>query len=919
MGKGLSRTKVLVTSAFGVFIVIALVLIVYLFAERTEQGQREIGLERVSEVTRTSTGLVMEYAHSKLSQMRSVAAVMADFDDLHGDEPMRVLREMTRNYNFFRMAFDFSDGTSLTTDGHTLDITNSGYLDRLLGTEAFITPVTPSDLDAMPSVSFVCPVIKNGESIGAVRGSVFTQDISRVLNVSLYGGQGYYELIDIKGDYLAFSDNLNMPTVHSNFFDDLNALEFTDNYSANEIIKDMGERQSDYAIYKYNGGTRLSYYTPAGVEGWYLFVTIPTRVIDATTQTIYESGLQLVLQIVGVLVAVFVLITYLLLSERKNIANYNAQLLLSEKRYRFILERSNSVIFEYNLLDGSIIYSEKHYALFGRNPGNIWNPEDSSIHPHDIHLITDGINQILSGKPSLSGEVRIINSKGDYIWCLITALTIYSSDERPVKVMGIIEDVSERKRSEILYREAQMYKNALYADGAKLYEINLSKNIFINGLEDARMLLPDLTENNYEMAQTIMARQYVIPEERETLLRATSVANLLKEFSSGQSETAFDVRMMSKDNALSYMRYKFHMFSEPDSQNICAILSVTDITEQKRREQELIERATRDSLTHLYNKVTTDNLVREFITSERGRAQHHALLFIDIDNFKLVNDRLGHYYGDMLLTKLTERLRGLFRGGDIIGRVGGDEMIVFMKNLRSVDVAISKAREICEAFTQTVTSGEESVTISASVGIALYPESGTDFETLYRNADSALYIAKSRGKSTFYIYDGTYARYESSRTEIDTGGAIVQKSFRENSMEYIFKMLYTSEETEKSIAAALGLIADYFEFDKGLIFEPSSGMVIHEWSKTDKPPTKDNVSLDMFGVSAYDLRKEGNCTKSNGTGGVFAFAVNRGQRRMQNCIVFELADRPLRLSEAKHDELMTMCAVLAMFVAHSNA
>jgi diguanylate cyclase (GGDEF)-like protein len=128
-------------------------------------------------------------------------------------------------------------------------------------------------------------------------------------------------------------------------------------------------------------------------------------------------------------------------------------------------------------------------------------------------------------------------------------------------------------------------------------------------------------------------------------------------------------------------------------------------------------------------------------------------MIIDIDNFKDVNDSHGHLFGDSVLTEISGKLRDMFRSSDILGRFGGDEFIVFLKNMSDKEMIAEKARMVCDIFRDTYTGKNKDYKISGSVGVSLYPNHGKTFSDLFHKADSALYDAKCRGKDCYVIYD----------------------------------------------------------------------------------------------------------------------------------------------------------------------
>jgi len=163
-------------------------------------------------------------------------------------------------------------------------------------------------------------------------------------------------------------------------------------------------------------------------------------------------------------------------------------------------------------------------------------------------------------------------------------------------------------------------------------------------------------------------------------------------------------------------------------------------------------KAENDLLTGLYNKVTSELVIADYIENE-GKGGRHALYIIDIDNFKEINDELGHIVGDKALTELANGIDHCLRTTDIKGRIGGDEFIVLLKNIHSDEDLEQKAAEICN-IPKTIQLKEGfSWKLSCSVGAAIYPDHSIDFTDLFQKADKAMYYSKELGKGTFYIYN----------------------------------------------------------------------------------------------------------------------------------------------------------------------
>ncbi|MEG1585093.1 MAG: GGDEF domain-containing protein, partial [Anaerovorax sp.] len=171
-----------------------------------------------------------------------------------------------------------------------------------------------------------------------------------------------------------------------------------------------------------------------------------------------------------------------------------------------------------------------------------------------------------------------------------------------------------------------------------------------------------------------------------------------------------------------------------------------DITDQKLKQEMLRRSAAIDGLTGLYNKTTTEQYIEAFLRGE-GADGKHALIIMDIDFFKSVNDELGHAKGDEILAECGQTLRKIFRKNDIVGRVGGDEFMVLLKDYGDRSLIMTKMDDViknmCQEHLQEDTG--KRVRTTASIGIALYDEDGRNFDELYKSADIALYVSKKNG------------------------------------------------------------------------------------------------------------------------------------------------------------------------------
>jgi len=209
-----------------------------------------------------------------------------------------------------------------------------------------------------------------------------------------------------------------------------------------------------------------------------------------------------------------------------------------------------------------------------------------------------------------------------------------------------------------------------------------------------------------------------------------------------------EVRIIDSEGE--YLWTRIYMLGVFDQDGILArvIGKIVNIDEKKKELQYLKEMAVMDSATGVYNKQTTEDMIKAFLTGE-GKHGKHAMLVIDIDDFKGINDDYGHRVGDAVIAALGTELNHIFRATDIKGRIGGDEFMILMKDIEGIDLILSKAEAIGQIFKDREFDENKGIVASASIGIAIYDQDGSTYEELYEAADRALYNCKSFQKGTF--------------------------------------------------------------------------------------------------------------------------------------------------------------------------
>ncbi|MEG1044072.1 MAG: diguanylate cyclase [Oscillospiraceae bacterium] len=255
-----------------------------------------------------------------------------------------------------------------------------------------------------------------------------------------------------------------------------------------------------------------------------------------------------------------------------------------------------------------------------------------------------------------------------------------------------------------------------------------------------------------------------------------------------------------------------------ENSNLISIVGfMINIDDEKNEIINVYKKGSVDSLTGLYNKKIAKRKIDDEIIVN---ASNSAMMVINIDNFKVINNELGCIYGDAVISEMAGNLKKVFRTNDIIGRIGGDQFVVFITDIESVDNAKAKAEILMENFNEFLTQDGKAISLSASIGISFFRKDGENFDQLFEAANSALYYAKNHGKNRYCVYTNEIEKiFDSIPENIFEGSS--GKNFRNNMPEYIMNFLQISNNIKKDIPIILDLIANATDSDRISIYERS--------------------------------------------------------------------------------------------------
>ncbi len=310
-------------------------------------------------------------------------------------------------------------------------------------------------------------------------------------------------------------------------------------------------------------------------------------------------------------------------------------------------------------------------------------------------------------------------------------------------VSAVFVDVSELKATEDkLRKEKERYRIVTELSDEVLFEYDFKKDVLTLSERFTELYGPDHVIDSFRKDMSVHMRS-IHPEDRKS-----TIEQLLRTRRVGANDIQF--RLKDLNDEYQWCRVLYRAICDENGGPFMAIGKIANISLFKKEIEQLAYESKTDSMTGAYNKMATKEMIDDYIGKRADGS--HMMLLIDVDDFKKVNDNYGHQCGDEVLTYVIENLRKTYVSGEIIGRVGGDEFVVFIGEVKDKEHLIEKAQELKELLHQPYLYGDRTVPVSASVGIAMYPEGGTCYEELLYNADNALYEVKATKKGNFAVY-----------------------------------------------------------------------------------------------------------------------------------------------------------------------
>ena len=382
------------------------------------------------------------------------------------------------------------------------------------------------------------------------------------------------------------------------------------------------------------------------------------------------------------------------------------------------------------------------------------------IHPEDRSTMRDAIYRALESNSRYQLEYRIVRRDGAERWVAEHGTGVRNESGAYVALEGFVQDITQRRQSEQALHEAERRYRSIFENAVEgIFQSTPDKGYLAVNPALARIYGYDSPQQMIAMLCDIEHQLYLDPVRRSEFLRLMNLHGQVINFESQVRQRNGNVIWIS-ENARAVRG------GGADGEILFFEGTVIDISQRKAYEAKIRYQATHDALTGLPNRNLLSDRLQQAILGAQRRGGIAAVAFIDLDQFKYINDSLGHQTGDELLKVVASRLTSCMRASDTVARQGGDEFVIVLGEQNSIAAITDTIRRLIDIVAEPWNVSGLQLQITCSVGISVYPADGQDAETLLRNADSAMYKAKEMGRNNFEYFAANLNRHATERLEL---------------------------------------------------------------------------------------------------------------------------------------------------------
>ena len=448
----------------------------------------------------------------------------------------------------------------------------------------------------------------------------------------------------------------------------------------------------------------------------------------------FRMGVGLIIAVIGGLIA-------------RDLFRQREQAEVTKERYERLVNGVEAIVWEFNprTLRFTFVSGEAERML-GYPPSDMTDPRfwRSHMHPEDVARVNEHVRVLSREGGQDECEFRLIAADGHSVWIHDVATGEPGADGRPECVRGIMVDITERKRAETALLESERrFRTAFNGAGTGMALVGIDGRFLRVNDELSRI-------TGYSEEELLETSFIAITHAEDQAAGRSLIRRML---SGGQRTFLGEQRYVHKSGTVVWVLVSSSLVVDDADRPLYFITQVQDITERKRAEDLLEHQALHDPMTGLPNRTLLLDRLTHAMARGRRTGRVAAVLFMDLDRLKLVNDSMGHEAGDSLLTAVARRIETILRPQDTAARHGGDEFVIVCEDLESPQHAVVIAERLGDVLAEPFALPAGEAYVTASIGIAVSRNDGDTPESLLRDADAAMYRAKEKGKARYELFD----------------------------------------------------------------------------------------------------------------------------------------------------------------------
>jgi diguanylate cyclase (GGDEF)-like protein/PAS domain S-box-containing protein len=364
-------------------------------------------------------------------------------------------------------------------------------------------------------------------------------------------------------------------------------------------------------------------------------------------------------------------------------------------------------------------------------------------HPLDRARVRSTILSAIEKGQRFAVEYRIVTQSGSIKWVLERGIGVLD-EQGELVIEGFVEDMTDRRELAQAQKEAELRYRHIFEHASEGIFQTTPEGRYVAANPALARLYGYASADALIQGLSDIQRQLYVHNEQRTRFRK------LMEYH-GQVQN-FESEVYKLDGSKIWISENAHIVRDSDGRVLYYEGTVQDISERKRYQEELEHQANHDILTGLPNRILLADRVEQGIARAARLGYYLTVVFIDLDNFKFINDSLGHDAGDELLKEIAQRLTECVRASDTVARLGGDEFVLLLADHFQTSSVISQLRRVLSEIGRPVLLSGRDYQVGASLGVAMYPNDGQDSSALLRHADVAMYAAKNGGRNNFQFF-----------------------------------------------------------------------------------------------------------------------------------------------------------------------